>query len=102
MTDNTLEVDVHAHWNDEPPVYRIYVDEELFTERTFGWTSYQVFIREHIYCNLDDGLHCLKLEHLGKNCRFDFVNFKVNSSLIDPKFLNVEENKIVWHFIVKN
>jgi hypothetical protein len=102
MTDAKLEVDIHAHWNDEPPVYRIFVDEELFTERTFGWQSFRTFIREHIYCNLDNGLHSVKLEHLGRDCRFDLVNLKLNNHLIDAKFLDIQPDKIVWNFIVSN
>ena len=102
MKDTKLEVDVHAHWTDEPPVYRIFVDEELFTERTFGWSSFRTFIREHIYCNLNDGMHSVKLEHLGKDCRFDLVNLKLNNNIIDMKFLDVQPTKIVWNFIVRN
>lgn len=102
MTDTKLEVDVHSHWNDEPPVYRIFVDEELFTERTFRLPSFRNFIREHIFCNLDNGLHSVKLEHSGKDCRFDLVNLKLNNNLIDAKFLDIQPDKIVWNFIVSN
>lgn len=100
MKDTKLEVDVHAHWNDEPPIYRIYVDEELFTERTFGWASFKNYITEHIFCNLENGLHNIKLEHFGKDCRFDLVNLRVNDKLIDMKFLDIQKTKIVWNFIV--
>jgi len=102
MTDTKLEVDVHAHWNDDPPVYRIFVDEELFTERTFGWPSFKTYIKEHIFCNLSNGMHTLRLEHLGKNCRFDLVNFKVNNTLIDQKFSNINPTKIIYNFTVRN
>lgn len=102
MKDIKLEVDVHAHWNDEPPVYRIFVDEEMFIERTFGWPSFKNFIREHIFCNLDNGLHSVRLEHLGKDCRFDLVNLKLNNKMIDVAFLDVQKTKITWNFIVRN
>ena len=46
-----LEVDVYSHWSDDPPIYRIYVDNEMLVERTFGWPSYQNYITEHMYCD---------------------------------------------------
>jgi hypothetical protein len=31
--------DVHCAWSGEPPRYRCYVNDELFTERTWIWTE---------------------------------------------------------------
>lgn len=31
--------DVDCTWAGEPPVYRVYVDDELFAERTWKWTD---------------------------------------------------------------
>lgn len=31
------EFDIYCNWEGIPPVYRIYVNEELFTERTWAW-----------------------------------------------------------------
>ena len=31
--------DVDCTWSGEPPVYRVYVDDELFAERTWIWTN---------------------------------------------------------------
>ena len=39
------------------PFYRIYVDEELFTERTFIWDADSTHIRENIAAILAPGPH---------------------------------------------
>lgn len=31
------ELDIYCDWQGIPPVYRIYVNDELFTERTWNW-----------------------------------------------------------------
>jgi hypothetical protein len=70
-----LEVDVYSHWSDDPPIYRIYVDNEMLVERTFGWPSYQNYITEHMYCDLDTGVHTLCLENLDSTSRFELESF---------------------------
>jgi hypothetical protein len=32
-----LKCDVYCDWSGEPPVYRLYVNDELFAERTYIW-----------------------------------------------------------------
>ena len=32
-----IQYDVHCEWLGQPPVYRLYVNDELFTERTYIW-----------------------------------------------------------------
>jgi hypothetical protein len=34
-----VQYDVFCDWQDSPPVYRLYVNNELFTERSFIWTD---------------------------------------------------------------
>ena len=82
-----LEVDVYSHWSDNPPIYRIYVDNEMLTERTFGWPSYQNYITEHMYCDLDTGVHTLCLENLDNNSRFELQYFTVNKQPVNKNLL---------------
>ena len=35
-----LLCDVHCDWEGLPPIYRVYVNDELFSERTWQWTDY--------------------------------------------------------------
>ena len=32
-----FEYEVHCNWTGTPPVYRLYVNDELFSERTYIW-----------------------------------------------------------------
>jgi len=95
-----LEVDVYSHWSDRPPIYRIYVDNEMFTERTFGWPSYQNYITEHIYCDLGIGVHTLSLENLDTNSRFELQHFTVDKIPVNKNLLKSNGTKIDWRFVV--
>jgi hypothetical protein len=95
-----LEVSVHSHWNENPPVYRLYVDDEMLTERTFSWTSYQFYLIEHIGCYLDTGVHTLKLENLDTDASFELDDFKVNNNPVNKNFLKSNTSDIEWKFIV--
>jgi hypothetical protein len=59
---HTLEIEVQAHWSESAPVYRIYVDDDLLTERTFDWPSFQFCIKERMICDLQTGAHSLRIE----------------------------------------
>jgi hypothetical protein len=97
-----LEVDVYSHWSDNPPIYRIYVDNEMLVERTFGWPSYQNYITEHMYCDLDTGVHTLCLENLDSNSRFELENFTIDKNTVNKNLLKSNGSRIEWRFIVDN
>ena len=58
-----LSTDVQCHWSETPPIYRIYVDGDMLTERTFRWAGYQNYIREHVVCELTPGAHMIRVEN---------------------------------------
>lgn len=97
-----LEVDVYSHWSDHPPIYRIYVDGEMLVERTFGWPSYQNYIREHMYCDLDTGVHTLCLENLDPNSRFELEYFTIDTTPVNKNLLKSNGSRIEWRFIIDN
>jgi hypothetical protein len=37
VKDVQIEYDVSCEWHNSPPSYRLYVNNELFTERTYIW-----------------------------------------------------------------
>lgn len=43
-----IEFDLYCNWNETPPAYRIYADDELLTERVYSWTNDEYVIREII------------------------------------------------------
>jgi len=96
-----IQVQVHAHWSDNAPGYRIYVDNDLLTERTFGWISYQYYILENIICELNDGSHTLKLQNLDKkHSRFELTGLTVNGKSIDSHLYATTESELLWNFTI--
>lgn len=75
-----ITVDVHGHWSIMPPSYRIYVDNDLLTERTFSWPGYQVFIRENIICDLAPGIHTVRIENCSPHGSFKIDNLRIENS----------------------
>ena len=98
--EHKLEVDVHAHWSDRPPVYRLYVNNEMLTERTFGWASYQWYLTEHMCCDLDTGVHTLRLENLDTESRFELDNFRINGTVVNKNLMKSNSASAEWRFIV--
>ena len=52
--------DVHCDWEGLPPVYRVYVNDELFTERTWIWND--VYLEELIQINAEPGKYQIRHE----------------------------------------
>lgn len=77
MSPTIIQVDVSAEWTDTPPVYRVYVDTDLLTERDFIWES-NVCIEECIVVELLPGSHTLRIEHVN-----DIGRIHTNNILID-------------------
>jgi len=98
--EHKLEVDVHAHWSDNPPIYRLYVNDEMFSERTFGWPSYQIYIKEHMCCELETGVHTLRLENLDSSGRFELDDFRVNGFVVNKNLRKSNGVTTEWRFIV--
>jgi hypothetical protein len=65
MKECTITVDVYANSGDYTPRYRIYVDNDLLTERDFIWSGHKVYIRENILVHLTSGAHVLRVEQVG-------------------------------------
>ena len=52
--------DVDCDWEGLPPVYRVYVNDELFTERTWIWTDAR--LEEAIQIEADPGDYNISYE----------------------------------------
>jgi hypothetical protein len=93
MSLNTITVDVYAHWSEKEPVYRVFVDDELLTERTFLWGGSSIFIREHMEVNLNADTHQVRIEKISGNGNIYTKNITLNGEpVIDPdgKFVTTE------------
>lgn len=73
-----ITIDVYCQWSDVAPAYRIYVDDDMITERAFRFPGDDFFIKEYLTCNLDPGLHSLRLEQCSPNGQFSIKNIVVD------------------------
>lgn len=80
MTQKFVRVlaDVHCDWEGLDPIYRVYVNDELFAERTWRWTN--SYLEEMLQIEAEPGTYNLRWElvppHLAhlkvQNVRVDF------------------------------
>jgi hypothetical protein len=52
--------DINCDWSGEPPRYRCYVDNELFTERTWIWT--ENYLEEQLQILAEPGQYQIRYE----------------------------------------
>jgi hypothetical protein len=63
-----IKADVHCQWEGLDPIYRVYVNDELFVERTWRWND--SYLEEELQVEGNPGDYTLKYElvppHLAK------------------------------------
>ena len=52
--------DVHCDWEGLDPIYRLYVNEELFAERTWIWGS--SYLEENLQIDAEPGEYTIRYE----------------------------------------
>jgi hypothetical protein len=55
-----VAMDIDIDWDQENPKYRVYVDDELFTERTWIWRSQ--YLEEMLQIEAVPGRYVIKVE----------------------------------------
>ena len=86
-----LNVDLKCQWEGLEPDYRIYIDDEMFTERTYRWED-PFYLREILQVEAEtDRVYWVRLEPVGpqlstfrfKNPQVEYCDKKVNVLLDD-------------------
>ncbi len=90
MTEHLITVDVYARWSDKCPRYRVYVDNDLLTERDFIWAGHETYIRENIQVTLNPGLHTVRIEQVNTHGKIDTKNILVNGVVSAAEFTTTE------------
>lgn len=68
--------DVYCNWSGEPPRYRCYVNNELFTERTWLWTS--IYLEEQLQIQAEPGLYQIRYELVDtENAKLKINNYRI-------------------------
>lgn len=68
--------DLDCDWEGLPPVYRIYVCDELFAEREWRWTDH--YLEEILQIQAPPGIYAVRLDIVGPSlARFRAHNHRV-------------------------
>jgi hypothetical protein len=84
-----IKFDVHCHHGDELylPGYRVYLDDDLLTERTFVWSGKNEYIEELATVRLSPGQHLLKVDRINDPRNLLQVeNVRINNRRSDFEF----------------
>lgn len=57
-----ITADIYSGLESQNSTYRMHVDFDMLTERTFTWDAEKHFITEHLVVNLAPGEHCVSCE----------------------------------------
>jgi hypothetical protein len=52
----------------------------MLVERTFTWPSYQFYLKENLICDLEMGVHKLRIENCTESGSFELKNFQIDKS----------------------
>ena len=75
----TVVVDVDCEWFRNPPRYRCYVNDELFTERTWIWSD--MYLEESLVIQGAPGTYQVRYELVGadSDVKLNISNYKIQS-----------------------
>ena len=62
-----LEIDLYCSIVREHVPYRLYINDELMTERDYIWDNTKEYITEGVPLFLDHGTHTINIENLNPN-----------------------------------
>lgn len=80
--------DIHCEWEGLDPIYRVYVNDELFAERTWVWSG--AYLEEMLQIEAPPGEYAIKVElvppHLAtlrvENIRVDYGPGTVENNML--------------------
>lgn len=81
--------DVHCDWEGLNPIYRVYVNEELFAERTWRWTD--SYLEEMLQIEAPPGKYTLRWELVPPH----LAQLKVENIRVDHGPANIKNNELL-------
>lgn len=83
-----VQFDVYCHWSSTEPSYRVYVNDDLITERTFAWHGFKNYVRENFAIAVKHGQHNIRVENLSpESAKFTVKNVRVDNKDTDVNFV---------------
>lgn len=76
--------DIYCKIPGENLSYRLYVDDDLITERDWGWDEKRFFVREHVLLDLESGTHKVYVRIPGSMSinRFEIGNIAIDGDSV--------------------
>jgi len=91
----SLQAEIRCAGQAPEAVYRIYVGDNLMTERTWIWGT-GIGINEHVHVDLHIGQGKFRLEPVNcSNSNFTIHNFKINNFLLHPRVRGLETTFVI-------
>ena len=85
-----IKLDIHAKWNQHPPMYRVYVNNELFNERNYMWQPSE-YITEILQMTAEPGEYTVRIENHGG----EFTTRKLRCAYGSAEIINNSTFKII-------
>jgi hypothetical protein len=82
-------VDVNCDWEGLPPIYRVYVNDELFAERTWTWTD--EYLEEMLQVEAEPGKYRLRWELVPPH----LATLRVENVRVDHGPANIKNNDLL-------
>lgn len=82
--------DVDCKWAGKDPAYRVFVNDELFTERTWVWNN--CYFEEILQIQAPPGQYNIKLKPVHSNDNFTVTNHRIehgSARWIDNQYLEI-------------
>jgi len=91
MTKKFVRVlaDVHCDWEGLDPTYRVYVNDELFAERTWCWSD--AYLEEMLQIEAEPGKYQLRWELVPPH----LAQLRVENVRVDTGTANIKNNTIL-------
>ena len=85
-----VKISIYCQWEGLAPIYRLYVDDELFSERNFIWQDQH--LEEMLQIKAEPGRHKISLEKVGPN----LAEFRLDDyEIVDGNAFYIGEDEIV-------
>ena len=84
METYVIEFYLYCEWEDLPPTYRVYLNDELMTERTYIWHNDSHVLQERVPVMVEDGTPLnIKIEQVGPHSGKFSVKRKFTPPLVN-------------------
>lgn len=84
-----LEIDLFCNIRRDKVAYRLYVNDELMTERDYIWDNTKQYLTEIVPLDIDPGTHTIHIENLNP----DNGEFSINTIRLNGKIITLYNGK---------